>query len=92
MESIIRYTDIDMTPKEKAKELWDKYLWIAYSTDLYHAKKCIIIAIENEYYSNRELLMHLKGCGALQGETLYLALFQKLIDEEKEVKQEIENL
>jgi hypothetical protein len=36
-----------MTPEEKAKELlFEKFVWIIYSMDKYHAKKCALICVD----------------------------------------------
>lgn len=84
-----------MTPKEKAQELIHNIMFKDTSfnrVDRRVAKKCALICVENEYYSNRELLMHLKGSGVIENEKIYLGLLQNLIDEEKQVKQEIKKL
>jgi len=79
-----------MTPKEKAKELVEKYEKLM-SSDWYK-KQCALIAVKNEYHSLRELLFNLRSCGVIESEKVYLVRLQNLIDEEKEVKQEIEKL
>jgi len=80
-----------MSPKEKAEEILEKFDLPTGLMSI-EIKQCALICIENEYHSNRELLIHLKGSGVIENERVYLALLQKLIDEEKEVKQEIEKL
>tara|TARA_R110000868_G_scaffold349412_1_gene610694 strand:- start:205 stop:486 length:282 start_codon:yes stop_codon:yes gene_type:complete len=93
-----------MTPKEKAEELFIK-MWqplpagnlpIEQSKERYNqhnaAKKCAIIAAENEYHSLREQLFNLRSCGMIQSDTVYSVRLQNLIDEEAEVKSEISKL
>ena len=87
-----------MSPKEKANKLFNKYSkgkdahgWNLCEFDSC-AKKCTLIAVKNEYHSNRELLFNLKASGIDIPEKVYLSRLQGLIDEEKEVKQEIEKL
>lgn len=87
-----------ISAKEKAKELIDKYLSIDDELDLFlnktrqqASKECAIIAVENEYYSLRELLFNLKSVRLIENDKVYLIRLQQLIDEEKEVKKEIEN-
>lgn len=82
-----------MTPKEKAQELFDKYDSFLYKEyNNLEAKKCAIIAVENEYHSLREMLFNLRYFGVIQNEKVYLYRLQSLIDEEKEVKREIQRL
>ena len=86
-----------MTPKEKAKELVDKFRSeiISFLSDNMkddNAKQCAIIAVENEYHSLREMLIHFQGSKVINDGNFYLKFLQKLIDEEQEVKQEIHNL
>jgi hypothetical protein len=79
-----------MTAKEKAKELFDIYECI---TEInYTAKQCALIAVENEYKALRELLFNLRARGVDISEIVYLKMIKDLIDEEQEVKQEIEKL
>jgi hypothetical protein len=81
-----------MEAKEKAKELVDKY-WNHIPVNFFEeAKQCALIAVENEYYSLREMLIHFQGTKVINNENFYLKFLQKLIDEEQEVKQEIEKL
>ena len=78
---------------QKAKELVDKFL-IAIDGDefwTYEAKRCAITAIENEYHEKRELIFLLRTNQAIN-EKVYLHFIQHLIDEEKEVKSELEKL
>lgn len=56
------------------------------------AKNIAIMVIEKEYHSNRELLFNLRSCGVIESEKVYLARLQNLIDEEKKVKQVIEEI
>ena len=86
-----------MTPKEKAEDLVLKYLRLQ-EKDSYNwfnrklAKQCALIAVENEYHSLREMLIHFQGSKVINNGNFYLKFLQKLIDEEQEVKQEIEKL
>jgi protein-tyrosine-phosphatase len=83
-----------MTAKEKAEELVNKFDYIIY-TDQDHnnqVRKCAIIAVENEYYSLREMLFNLKACGVITHDRFYLYKIQKLIDEEQEIIKEIKKL
>jgi hypothetical protein len=85
-----------MTPKEKAEELIVKMS--IHDRDVhphfthYIAKQCALIAVENEYKSNRELLFNLRSVRVIKNPTVYLARIDKLIKEEQEVKQEIDKL
>lgn len=81
-----------MTPAEKAKELFDKFMSIRWDICPDEAKQCALIAVENEYYSLREMLIHFQGTKVINGWNFYLKFLQKLIDEEQDVKQEIEKL
>jgi len=83
-----------MIQKEKAKELIKKYSFLkeSFSPSIHEQKRCAITATEIEYHSNRELLFNLRSCGMIQNDKVYLIRLQHLIDEEKEVKQEIEKL
>ena len=83
-----------MTPKEKAIELAEKmaiYHWTNVC-NYEEAKQCALIAVENEYKALREQLFNIRTCGIIIGEKVYLTRLQQLIDEEKEVKQELEKL
>lgn len=92
-----------MTPKEKATEIIDKFFEMEVSkTDgdfisgqrklfLDEAKKCSEIAIKNEYFSLRELVVRLKPASGLSEKT-YLQLIENLISEENEIISEIKNL
>jgi hypothetical protein len=96
-----------MDAKEKAKELVEKYKelqitilgcgdgnpCIIKNTMIYNsAKQCALIACENEYKSNRELLFSLRSSKVIESEKVYLIRLQGLINEEQEVKNEIERL
>jgi len=87
-----------MTPKEKAGQLVygmyhvDVVNLSEYGMEWNMAKQCALIAIENEYYSLKEQLFNLRSCGIIESEKVYLFRLQELINEEKEVKQEIEKL
>lgn len=63
-----------------------------YSIFMSHAKQCALLAIEREYNSLREQLFNLRSCGVIESEKTYLFRIQELIDEEKQIKQEIEKL
>jgi len=82
-----------MTPKEKAKELVNSFLYLQDDNfGIDYAKLCALIAVKNEYHSLRELLFNLRSCGMVQYEKVYLVRLQNLIDEEKEIIKETENL
>jgi hypothetical protein len=85
------------TPQEKAKELFDKFYIVCqeYTEEIQcsiQAKQCALIAVENEYHSLRELLFNLRSCKVIESDVVYLYRLQQLIDEEQEVKIEIEKL
>lgn len=80
-----------MTPKEKAKELVDRFDLPSGLMSI-ERKQCALIAVENEYHSLREMLFNLRSCYVIASEEVYLFRLQQLIDQEKEVKQEIEAL
>lgn len=83
-----------MTPKEKAEELvWTFGKCVNDLNMTYEqAKQCALIAVENEYHSLREMLFNLRSCHVIESENVYLNRLQELIDEEKQVKNEIELL
>jgi len=89
-----------MTPKEKALNLVDNYLGtiifnISESIDasiIPAAKQCALICVENEYNSLREYLFNLRSCRVIDNHKVYLVRLETLIEEEKEVKQEINKL
>lgn len=79
--------------KEKAKELVDKHSnhtvgWNYIET----AKKHAIITVENEYHSLREMLFSLRSSYVIESEKVYLSRLDKLIELEKEIKNEIKKL
>ena len=78
-----------MTPKDKAYQLAVNF---EVNGETSNAKQCALIAVENEYHSLREQLFNLKSCGIDIPEKVYLFRIQALIDEEQEVKKEIEKL
>ena len=88
---------MNLDAKEKAEKLFYKFFLI--KDDVYNecrmheneAKKCALIAVENEYFQKRELIYLLRSNHAID-EKVYLHFIQHLIDEEKEVKKEIEKL
>ena len=83
-----------MTPKEKAIELAEKmaiYHWTNVC-NYEEAKQCALIAVENEYNALREQLFNLRSCKVIENEKVYLTRLQQLIDEENQVKQELEKL
>jgi hypothetical protein len=75
-----------MTPKEKAKELFDKYCHAlrteedddGYFTNVIHAKRCSLIAVDEVKWFHERLFYLTEG-----------SLFDKYLDD---VKQEIEKL
>jgi hypothetical protein len=75
-----------MTPKDKAKELFDKYCHAirteecddGYFTNVVHAKRCALIAVEQVRFFNDALFYINEG-----------SLFDLYLDD---VKREIENL
>jgi len=86
-----------MTPKEKAQQIFDNIFQILVQRGEHHytfdyAKQCAVIAVENEYYSLREMLFNLRSCHVIESEKVYLFRLQKLIDEEQEVKTEINKI
>lgn len=91
-----------MTPKEKAEELVEKYLpevrgadRYDYNVDamnIYIAKQCAKIAVENEYKEKRELIFLLRSNYVITLEKTYIYYIELLNKEEQEVKQEIEKL
>lgn len=81
-----------MTAKEKAEELVDKYDETLIYLPRFVAKQCALIAVENEYHSLREQLFNLKSCSVDIPEKVYLFRIQALINEEQEVKIEIQEL
>lgn len=85
-----------MTPKEKAKELFDNCskLETDYEFEVGYSmtKEIALIAVENEYNSLREMLFNLRSCHVIESEKVYLHRLQELIDEEQQVKNEIKKL
>ena len=83
-----------MTPKQKAKELFEKFYYANQPStfELKPAKQCALIAVENEYNALREQLFNLRSCKVIENEKVYLTRLQQLIDEENQVKQELEKL
>jgi hypothetical protein len=70
-----------MTPKEKAKELFDKFTFACYECDFtQNAKDCALIAVDEiiDSYTKE------KSCGYI--------LSDKIISYWQRVKQEIQNL
>lgn len=91
MPNLITY---NMTPKEKAKELVEKFQYRQRGlvVTLDDAKQCALIAVENEYHSLREQLFNLRACGVIANEKTYLGRIDILNEEEQQVKTEINNL
>jgi len=88
-----------MTLKEKAKELFYNYnskVSQEFNSDTFTsakiAKECAIICVKNEYEALRELLFNLKSSRVIENNNVYLHTVQNLIDQEKELLTEIENL
>ena len=83
---------MNLDAKEKAEQLVEKYASINDNCNSFeYDKQCALIAVENEYFQKRELIYLLRSNHAID-EKVYLHFIQHLIDEEKEVKQEIEKL
>ena len=79
-----------MTPKEKAIEIIDRfYIEVKFYE---RAKQCALICVETEYHSLREQLFNLRSCGLIPNEKVYCHRLQELIDEEQQLKTEIEKL
>jgi hypothetical protein len=81
--------------EEKAKKILWEYLPVLKGWENEESvlpKECAIIAVKNEYKSNRELLFNLKSCGVIESEKVYLSRLQGLIDEEALLIEEIEKL
>jgi hypothetical protein len=88
-----------MTPKEKAESLTGIFydnIGLNAKTSVeqlkYEAKQCALICVETEYHSLREQLFNLRSCGLIPNEKVYCHRLQELIDEEQQVKTEIEKL
>lgn len=86
-----------MSAEKEAKKLFGKYYIICqeYTEEIQcsiQAKKCALIAIEYKYNSLRELLFNLKSCRVIESDLVYLKRIEVLIQEEQQVKQDIENL
>jgi hypothetical protein len=84
-----------MNYKEKAEELVERFmLWKFQKCELskQQAKQCALICVEIEYHSLREQLFNLRSCGLIPNEKVYCHRLQELIDEEQQVKTEIEKL
>lgn len=82
-----------MTKEElKAKETVIKMQFQKQPLDFEQAKQCALICVETEYHSLREQLFNLRSCGLIPKENVYLHRLQELIDEEQQVKTEIEKL
>lgn len=83
---------------QKAEELFKKFYSVEFDDynddsfiDTHMAKQCALIAIENEYHEKRELIFLLRTNQAIN-DKVYLHFIQHLIDEEKEIKSELEKL
>lgn len=76
-----------MTPKEKAKELFDKYAFveIAYYTSKHEVKYCALIAVDEMIVQNGDIFLAMLGDKA---NDYYVKMNSYLF----EVKQEIEKL
>lgn len=92
-----------MTAKEKAKQLYSKYYTplLLYKDGLNIkelklmqkcAKDCSLISVEEKYNSLRVMLYELRAAGLIAKDNVYLKRIEDLINEELEVKQEIEKL
>jgi hypothetical protein len=85
-------TMAQQTAVEKAQELIDKFYEPTLRWSLLHAKKCALIALENEYKSLREQLFNLRSCHVIENEKVYLVRIDFLNKEESELRKEIEKL
>lgn len=91
----------DSKAKIEAKELVDKFKKIIARADddpfrekTYFiinekAKRCALICVESEYKALREMLFSLRSSRVIESGKVYLSRLDKLIELEKEVKQEI---
>ena len=78
-----------MDAKQKAEDLFITMLSYVSRNE---AKQCALIAVENEYNALREQLFNLRSCKVIENEKVYLTRLQQLIDEDNQVKQELEKL
>jgi hypothetical protein len=79
-----------MTPKEKAKELLDKMTWITINGIEFcneYDKQCALIAVERNILMFTELVNRMDDFSNESRQVMY-----QLIENEEEVKQEIEKL
>jgi hypothetical protein len=58
----------------------------------FYSKKLAVLLIKNKYESNRELLFNLKSSGIEISGIVYLSKIQYLIDEERQMIEEIEKI
>lgn len=83
--------------KQKAEELFDKYYYSFPEKNRYdfgykESKRCALICVENQYKSLREQLFNLRACKVIESEKTYLYRLQELQQEEKQVKQHLEEM
>jgi len=90
-----------MEAKIKAAELVESFYWYCDGTAMgtfstvqvrNNAKKCAIIAVENEYHALRELIFLLRSNTVIENEKTFLHFIDLYTKEEAEVKKEIELL
>lgn len=79
-----------MTPQEKASELVEKFQNFGLCYD--DSVECSIIAVENEYHSLRELLFDFMSSRIIENQKVYIKRLDDLLNEEKEVKQELNEM
>lgn len=56
------------------------------------AKQCALICVENEYHALREMLFSLRASRVIESERVYLSRLDRLIEMEKQVKEELNKL
>ena len=84
-----------MDLKEKKQELFEKVncLLPEYEAmsdnDIYELMKVIV---KDRYFHLREIVFELRACRVIESEKVYLAKIQGLIDQEKLLIEEIDNL
>ena len=88
----------DLTPKEKAKELVDKFLrtykvslFPPFNSASHEAKQCAIIAVDEKYTGIINVIVDLKGRRSIDDKTFLKAL-DDMNTEWVQLKSEIEKL
>ena len=79
-----------MTTKDKAFKLY--YLFSNTANSYVEGKRCALRAVENEYKSLREQLFNLRACKVIEDFAVYNHRLNELIEQEEELKQEINKL